>query len=133
MILHLRKDGMLPVGIHQTTLAELFAAFPARNQQRQILNDSLQQVVVALRTLDIRIKIYIDGSYITNKAEPNDIDLLLVTPHHTEPAIWRYLNHICPVEAVSCGIYVEASFPNRVFALYTMTRAGVAKGIIHLV
>ena len=132
MIPRLREDGMLPVGIHQATLNELFIAFPGRNQQRQLLNDSLRRVIAALRTLDTTIMIFIDGSYVTSKAEPNDIDLLLITSHHTEPAVRRHLDQVCPVEAVSCAVYVEAALPNRIFILYTKTRAGTAKGIIQI-
>jgi hypothetical protein len=132
MIPRLRKNGLLPPGIHRATLDEVFRAFPARNQQRHILSDSLQRVVVALRTLDPGIIILIDGSYITSKAEPNDVDLLIVSAQHTTQDILEYLEHVCPVEAVSLGIYVEPSIPNMVFDFFTTTRKGQAKGSIEL-
>jgi hypothetical protein len=132
MIPPLRKNGLLPPGIHRATLDEVFRAFPARNQQRQILNDSLQQVVVALQTLDPPIMISIDGSYITSKAEPNDVDLLIVSAQHATQDILEYLDRVCPVEVVLLSIYVESSIPNMVFDFFTTTRTGQAKGIIEL-
>ena len=92
MIPRLRKDGMLPQGVHPVTIDEVLAAYPPRNQQRQILNDSLQRVVEALRALDTTIMISIDGSYVTHKDEPNDVDLLLVTAQHLEIDILAYLD-----------------------------------------
>ncbi len=50
MIPRLRRDGTLPVGVHQATLHQIFAAYPPINEQRQLLNDSLWRVVRELRT-----------------------------------------------------------------------------------
>lgn len=132
MLPRLRKDGTLPPGVHQATLDEVRAAFPARNQQRQMLQASLQRVVEALRALDATLMIYVDGSYVTRKAEPNDVDLLLVTPNHTEPEIEAYLDQACPVEAVSVHVLVEPATPSEVLDFKMTTRAQQAKGIIVL-
>jgi len=123
---------MLPQGVHTATIDEVLAAYPPRNQQRQILNDSLQRVIEALRLLDTTIMIYIDGSYVTFKNEPNDVDLLLVTPYHTKRRILIYLDQFCPVEAVSVSVYIAPQVPDVIFRLFTTTRTGKAKGIILL-
>lgn len=132
MIPRLRKDGVLPRGIHSATIAEVLAAYPPRNQQRQILNDSLQRVISVLWALDTAIMIYVDGSYITSKTEPNDVDLLLITPNHTEPKILTYLNRVCPVEAVSVHVLVESATPNSLLDFMMTTPTNQAKGIIVL-
>ena len=132
MIPDFRPDGTLPPGIHSVTLNDLLAAYPPVNQQRQILNDSLQRAVMELRTLDPSIVIYVDGSYITRKAEPNDVDLLIISARFSALAIVTYLDQVCPVEAVSLDVNVEQSVPNIVFDLFTTTRRGQDKGIILL-
>ncbi len=128
----LRADGTLPPGAHQATLNEALAAYPAYNQQRQILNDSLQRVVEEVQRLDPTITIYVDGSYVTRKAEPNDVDLLLVTLTFTEEEIKRYLAQVCPVELVSLDITVESQLPSVIFDLFTESRRGQQKGIIQV-
>lgn len=80
MIPTLRSDGTLPPGVHVATIDDVLAAYPPANQQRQILNDSLRCAVEELQKLDASLVIYVDGSYVTNKAEPNDVDLLIVSP-----------------------------------------------------
>jgi hypothetical protein len=65
--------------MHHASLAELLAAYPARNPQRQQLNDAPTAVADHLWRLDPTLTILVDGRYVTAKAEPNDIDLLIIT------------------------------------------------------
>ena len=133
MIPPLRADGTLPPGVHQATLDELLTAYPPINQQRQILNDSLARAVEALQSLDASLIIFVDGSYVTRKAEPNDVDLLIITAQHTEPQLTTYLDQVCPVEAVSLDVNVEPKQPNRLLTFFTTTRTGQDKGIIQII
>lgn len=103
----LRSDGSLPSGIHPATLDELMAAYPPVNEQRQLLNDSVRRAIEELFRLDPSLVILVDGSYITSKAEPNDVDLLIISTRYTEPKLIAYLDQVCPVEAVSLDINVE--------------------------
>lgn len=132
MIPPLRSDGTLPPGTHDATLDELFAAYPARNQQRQMLNDSLRVVVEQLWMLDPTLVILVDGSYVTAKAEPNDIDLLIITATYNELSLQQYLDQACRVEAVSVHLYAEPQLPTALLTFFTTTRLGRPKGIIQL-
>lgn len=76
----LRADGTLPVGIHQATLDELFAAFPPATPQRQALHGALAYCVATVARLRLAEQIAIDGSYITAKADPEDVDIAVLTP-----------------------------------------------------
>jgi hypothetical protein len=84
MIPPLQSDGTLPPGTHDATLDQMLAAYPARNPQRHMLNDSLTVVVDQLWRLDPHLVILVDGSYVTGKAEPNDCDLLIITATYNE-------------------------------------------------
>ncbi|HEY1391312.1 MAG TPA: hypothetical protein VGF38_22430 [Ktedonobacterales bacterium] len=132
MIPPLRPDGTLPPGTHRATLADVLTAYPAGNQQRQMLNDSLVRVVNQLWRLDATFTIFVDGSYVTGKAEPNDIDLLIITMRYNELSLQQYLDRVCPVEAVSMHIYVEPQLPNAMLDFFTTTRLGTVKGIIEV-
>lgn len=132
MVPKLRSDGTLPPGVHVATIDEICTAFPPYNEQRGILNDSLRRAIAELQALDTSLLIFVDGSFATAKAEPNDVDLLIVTPDHTERKLTAYLEQVCPVEAVSLDVNVEPDIANRIFDLFTMTRTGRAKGILRL-
>lgn len=132
MIPPLRADGTLPTGVHHASLADLLTAYPPRNPQRQILNDSLVQIADQLWQLDPGFTIFIDGSYVTGKADPNDIDLLIISARYNELSLRQYLDRVCPVEATSVHIYAEPQLPTPLLDFFTTTRRGTAKGIIEL-
>lgn len=73
-------DGVLPEGIHECTIdevAQMFGQF-RRTDQRPRLTEKLRQYVEAARQAEIAEAVIIDGSYVTAKESPGDIDLLLV-------------------------------------------------------
>jgi predicted nucleotidyltransferase len=133
VIPRLRRDGTLPVGVHQATLDQILAAYAPINEQRQLLNDSLWRVVWELRKHNPTYDIYVDGSYVTSKAEPGDVDLLVITTQASTRDLVLYLDQVCPVEAVSVSIEVEPTLSNPIFDLFTETRQGRRKGILQII
>lgn len=127
-----RANGTLPPGIFTTTIDELLAAYRPINEQRQILNDSLQRAVEELRKLDSTFVIFVDGSYITSKAEPNDVDLLIKTDRYLETEVQWYLERVCPVEVVSLDVNVEPTTSAYLLDFLTTDDYGQAKGILQL-
>jgi hypothetical protein len=76
----LRPDGTLPPGGYDATLDEVIAAYPATTPQRQALNDALIRFVEVARRLGTVHRIAVDGSYITSKPDPGDVDIAALTP-----------------------------------------------------
>lgn len=76
----LRADGTLPPGVHRATLDEVFAAFPALTLERRALNGVLSVCVATIKRLHLADRIVIDGSYISSKPDPEDIDMVVLTP-----------------------------------------------------
>lgn len=66
-------NGNLPPGIHQATLSEIENRF-AGNATRKRLFEALSKVVNMFQECQCQ-GLYLDGSFITNKQEPNDYDL----------------------------------------------------------
>jgi hypothetical protein len=76
----LRKDGWLPVGIHDCTLEEIekhFGRFK-RTDRRIQLFEKLQQLVRDAYQTGLVKEFFIDGSFTSAKDEPGDIDLIIV-------------------------------------------------------
>jgi hypothetical protein len=67
-----QTNGELPLGIHEATLAEIEERF-GHNSHRLALIQNLKRALSNLRQAGVR-RIYIDGSFVTNKAYPADID-----------------------------------------------------------
>jgi hypothetical protein len=65
--------NVLPAGVHDATLAEIERRF-AINPKRRILFDGFRRAVERLRKAGCNA-IYLDGSFVTDKAEPSDFDV----------------------------------------------------------
>jgi hypothetical protein len=83
--------GNLPAGIHATTWELLMVRYGYTQRRLELLN-GLRMALFALKTAGCQIA-WIDGSFITNKLEPNDIDVIY------DDAIidWDALERIEPV------------------------------------
>jgi len=64
--------GELPPGIHTATLDEVEAIF-ARTPRRRALFNGLLHAVQNLQAAGVR-RVFIDGSFVTTKAAPNDVE-----------------------------------------------------------
>ncbi len=83
----LNGHGVLEPGLHDLTLseiAELFGRFQ-RTDRRLDLFNRLVALVDEIKTLAFSRHLIIDGSFITAKDEPSDIDLIFVVREGTLP------------------------------------------------
>lgn len=75
--------ALLEPGIHQIDLAQLFTlgvdAFPD-SPQRQQLYANLSTWIGSLSASGLSGRLWIDGSFLTRKPEPSDIDFVLWNP-----------------------------------------------------
>jgi hypothetical protein len=71
---------LLPIGRHPFTIEELRAKcvdeFPKSNTRAGIM-DSLCQVVTRLESNGVMDDLWVDGSFLTKKIDPDDVDLTL--------------------------------------------------------
>ena len=76
----LNQDGLLPVGIHDCTLDEIKARFGnfQVTDQRPHLLAKLESFLAEVRAAGLVRSILVDGSFVTTKPDPSDIDLILV-------------------------------------------------------
>jgi hypothetical protein len=64
--------GELPPGTHPATLEEVEAVFVTTPHRRRLF-EGLQRAIQNLHAAGVR-RVFIDGSFVTTKADPNDID-----------------------------------------------------------
>lgn len=73
---HFNADGLLPPGVHECTLAEAKDRF-AFNDTREAIWENLLVALQEMRTATLTGIVHLDGSYVTDKAIPEDVDLIL--------------------------------------------------------
>jgi hypothetical protein len=76
----LNSAGLLPEGIHPATLGEVEESFGRSSDTRAALYSKLCAFLDLARSFDVFTSIVIDGSFVTDKAAPNDIDAVLILP-----------------------------------------------------
>jgi hypothetical protein len=79
MIPPFRPDGYLPEGLHRASEADITFRFGSTDSRRRRLILRLRHWVGLARQVDAR-RLLIDGSFVTEKREPNDIDAVVLLP-----------------------------------------------------
>jgi len=76
----LNAEGLLPVGLFDCTWSELqarFGAFRGSNHRVRLFG-RLEELAAAMRVSGLFESLVVDGSFVTGKLVPNDIDLVAV-------------------------------------------------------
>lgn len=80
------ETGALPPGDHLATLEEVNRAFGWTFRRRELLRE-LGHVIEFLRDKGV-LRIWIDGSFVTDKDRPNDVDVLYEAPPDVDARTW---------------------------------------------
>jgi hypothetical protein len=81
----LNESGFLPEGIHEASLEEVRERFGRfeKTDRRPALFTKLSRFLSEVRASGLIDAVIVDGSFVTAKEEPSDIDLILVLrPDH---------------------------------------------------
>ena len=86
MIPSCNDDGYLPPGVHRATLEEIAARFGQESELRRAQMESLRWLVELAWRAGVQ-RIIVNGSFVTEKLEPNDVDcVLLIGPEFPRDA-----------------------------------------------
>ena len=72
------EEGELPPGVHHSTLAEALERFGRGSLQRRAVADRLSRVYQLVACTGQLARFVAFGSFVTAKAEPNDIDIVVL-------------------------------------------------------
>jgi hypothetical protein len=70
-------DGYLPSGLHPATVAQIAKRFGKASELRRAEMESIGWLVDAARRAGVR-RLVVNGSFVTDRLEPNDVDCLLL-------------------------------------------------------
>jgi hypothetical protein len=72
MIPQFTDEGLLPPGVHQTGLEEIKEKMGWSRKRRELL-EGLEEALDLMASCGV-VRAYLDGSFVTDKDRPNDID-----------------------------------------------------------
>jgi hypothetical protein len=125
-------NGRLPPGIHPATLDEIDARFGRASELRRVQVESLRWMMVLAKRAGVR-RIVLNGSFVTDIIEPNDVDcVLLVGPGLPADAeAQAELEAGLPFLEVRLG--GDDLFDQYVSDIFATDRRGNVKGMVEVI
>ena len=71
-------SGDLPVGIHAASISDVMEQFGTATLKRQIVARRLERIYNLVSSTGQLARFVIFGSFVTTKAEPNDVDIFML-------------------------------------------------------
>ena len=131
MIPPFNEFGYLPPGIHPATLDEIDERFGQLSEIRSTEMKSIRWMVELATRAGVQ-RIILNGSFVTNIMEPNDVDcVLLAAEDSNDPASEGELDSGLPFLAIS--LVGTEDFDELVNITYASDRDRVVKGMIEVV
>lgn len=90
-MLQLTDNGVLPPGIHEASLEDIRTAFGQfqATDRRPRLFEKLKRLVAQLKPLGFVRHLIVNGSFVTSKSGPEDIDLIFaINPEILQKPEW---------------------------------------------
>ena len=138
MLPNLKKSGLLPIGIHSATWNEIVENF-GFNEHRLNLLGGLRKGLDLLHRYGFT-EVCIDGSFVTSKAFPNDVDVCYDNTHMnwkkfiTEHSEFNDLKNGSKIqkEKYQSEFYAYNAFEDSILQFFQFDRDHNPKGIVKI-
>ncbi|NLX98451.1 MAG: hypothetical protein GXY83_20010 [Rhodopirellula sp.] len=132
MIPDFNDQGYLPPGVHLASLDEIESRFGRQSEIRQVQMESLRWLVESARKAGV-LRIIVNGSFVTDIYEPNDVDCVLLIDS-------EYPSNSDAEEVISNGMpFLEIKltqlhdFEFFVYDLFASDRYQSPKGVVEVI
>jgi hypothetical protein len=109
MIPAFRPDGYLPESVHRATEAEVTFRFGSSTPRRRRLAIRVRRWIELARA-DGAPRLLIDGSFVTDKPEPRDVDAVILLPADFQEQVRRGSDAALELEQVLLSRHPEELF-----------------------
>jgi hypothetical protein len=132
MIPPFNELGCLPPGTHPATLDEIDARFGQLSELRRVQMESVRWMV-DLAVLAGAERVVLNGSFVTDIMEPNDVDcvLLFLPGRHRDRSAVKQLRGGLPF--LEMKLIGQEDFDDYVNVTFGTDRMGVPKGMIEVI
>jgi hypothetical protein len=124
-------SGCLPPGLHGAALAEIEARFGRQSELRRVQMDSVRWMVDLAVRAGVQ-RIVLNGSFVTDIMEPNDVDCVLLTGRGfpKDPAAEAELRAGLPFLEIAL---VRRRRFDRLVRFFATDRLDVPKGMVEVI
>jgi uncharacterized protein DUF6932 len=131
MIPDFNDGGYLPPGIHLATVDEIRARFGRDSELRQVQMESLVWMIELARRAGAE-RIVVNGSFVTDKLEPNDVDCVLLIGRHFPLDETAESELLGGITFVNLELVDEEAFNILTEKTFATDRNSVPKGMIEV-
>ncbi|MBC8870282.1 MAG: hypothetical protein H8E44_12735 [Planctomycetes bacterium] len=126
------EHGYLPPGIHRATLEEIEERFGRESELRRVQMESLAWLVDLTRRAGVR-RLIVNGSFVTDAYEPNDVDcLLLLGPDFSRDAAAE-AELLDGLPFLQIDLVKQRDFDVMVEQIFATDRLSTPKGMIEVI
>ena len=132
MIPEFNEQGYLPPGIHIASLEEVIERFGVQSEVRQAQAESLQWLMPLCKEAGIS-RVLINGSFVTDVLEPNDVDCVLVQGRTFRPESFDLEKLEGSLPFLEIELVEEADLRYYSEILFASDRKRAPKGIVEVI
>jgi hypothetical protein len=126
------ENGCLPPGVHTASLDEIGARFGRSSELRRVQMESVRWMVeLAIRAGAERI--ILNGSFVTDIIEPNDVDCVLLFQPRRRKSRKAFRELQAGLPFLDIAITGPVEFDEFVNEIFAADRLGIAKGMIEVI
>ena len=132
MIPPFEDNGNLPPGVHRASLDEIQARFGHESELRRVQMESLRWLANLAKRAGVT-RLVINGSFVTDILEPNDVDcvLMIVPDHPYDSAVLDEIAVGLPFLDVQLVEHLD--FTMLVNQFFATDRFGTPKGLVEVI
>jgi len=132
MIPPFNEHGDLPSGIHPAKLEEIESRFGRESEVRRVQMESLRWLVDLAHRAGVE-RLVINGSFVTDVLEPNDVDCVLLIGADFPRDVEAESELLAGLPFLELSLVNEADFGLLVNAIFATDRHSVDKGMVEIV
>jgi hypothetical protein len=125
-------NGYLPPGIHAATLDEISHRFGHEPELRRVQMESIRWMVGLARRAQVA-RIVINGSFVTAKWEPNDVDCVLLLGPSDQPDLQAESDLLDGLPFLTIELVDDEAFRHLTERTFHTDRNSIPKGMIEVV
>jgi hypothetical protein len=132
MIPDFDEHGYLPAGVHLASIDEIETRFGHQSEVRQVQMESLRWLVELARRAGVQ-RLVINGSFVTECLEPNDVDCVLLTGQGYPRDRLADREILAGLPFLEIAVVKQDAFDFLVDTMYATNRQQIPKGVVEVI
>jgi hypothetical protein len=126
------ERGYLSAGVHLASLDEVEARFGRQSEVRRVQMESLQWLVKLATKAGVQ-RLIINGSFVTERSEPNDVDCALLTGADFPRDKQAEQDILDGLPFLQIALIGQEDFDYLVDSVFATDRQQITKGVVEVI